>query len=94
MAADLIFPPALARLAFCGEILRGAVHLEGRDALHRPKHGYRANRVKRNKLSPTRHVQRNAPNECYENQHNGDESNLSDLDSDIEEGYAGRDSCA
>ena len=33
-------------------------------------------------------------NECYESQHNGDESNLSDLDSDVEEGYAGRDSCA
>src|SRR6266550_8975249 len=47
----------------------------------------------RHALHHAEHRQRNAPNECYENQLNGDESNLSDLDSDIEEGYAGRDSC-
>jgi hypothetical protein len=71
-----------------------AVHLESRHALHHPEHRHGTDRVERNKLGPTRHVQRNAPNECYESQHNVDESNLSDLDSDIEEGYAGRDSCA
>jgi len=68
--------------------------LESGHALNYPEHRDRANGVRRDKLNPTRHAQRNAPNECYESQHNGDESNLSDLDSDIEEGYAGRDSCA
>jgi hypothetical protein len=52
--------------------------------LHRPEHGYRANRVKRNKLSPSGTCSGMAPNECYENQHNGYESNLSELDSDVE----------
>jgi len=62
--------------------------------LHDPKHRDQASRLRRNKLNPMRHVQRNSPNEYYESQHNGDKSNLSELDSDIEEGYAGRDSCA
>jgi hypothetical protein len=71
-----------------------AGRLESRHALHHPEHGDRANRVRRNQLGPARRAQRNSPNECNETQHNGDESNLSYFDADIEEGYAGRDSCA
>jgi len=87
MAADLIFHRGVGSARIMRRNIQEAVHLESRHALHHAEHR------QRNKLSPTRHVRRNAPNECYENQHNGDESNLSDLDSDIEEGYAGRDSC-
>jgi hypothetical protein len=65
--------------------------LESGHALNYPEHRDRANGVRRDKLNPTRHAQRNAPNECYAAQHNSYKGNLSEFDPDVEEEQRGLD---